>query len=355
MPITRKDRHGKPVIYGRVKLPSGKHREHRCTTWREAVAWEESVKVTQPDTVTGTVSLAALFTAYLDHVQARGMADKTYTEKRQAFRDLLADVKPSLPVQRVTYALIEAHLDGIARRISGAQANRRRKNILAAYSWGVRAFKLPEPCPWRVERYREDKRPKYVPTPEDFWKVHDAAKSPDERAMLFTALHTAARKEELFRMQRSDLDFANRRLRLWTRKRKGGGLEEDWIPMTQALHDCLLRHRLQMGFREHVFVSSRGTPWVSATHLMDSLCDKAGVRRFGFHAIRHLSASMLDGAGVPLSVIQAILRHRSALTTSRYLTSLRGVQASLDGVFDRTKSESPSEPCLAATHLVTHN
>lgn len=43
---------------------------------------------------------------------------------------------------------------------------------------------------------------------------------------------------------------------------------------------------------------------------------------FGFHAIRHLSASILYNLGYEVAVIQAILRHKSANTTERYLRSI---------------------------------
>jgi len=55
---------------------------------------------------------------------------------------------------------------------------------------------------------------------------------------------------------------------------------------------------------------------------MKRLCDKAGVKTFGYHAIRHLTASILYHKGYGVSVIQAILRHRNPTTTNRYLKSL---------------------------------
>ena len=51
--------------------------------------------------------------------------------------------------------------------------------------------------------------------------------------------------------------------------------------------------------------------------LMARVCKRVGVRPFGFHAIRHLSASMMARAGIPLTTIQAILRHKSATTTAK--------------------------------------
>ena len=55
---------------------------------------------------------------------------------------------------------------------------------------------------------------------------------------------------------------------------------------------------------------------------MEKICEKAGVKRFGFHSIRHLSASVLYAAGYTVSTIQKILRHKHPSTTEIYLRSL---------------------------------
>jgi integrase len=55
---------------------------------------------------------------------------------------------------------------------------------------------------------------------------------------------------------------------------------------------------------------------------MKRLCKKAGVKPFGFHAIRHLTASILYRKGYSVAHIQGVLRHQNPNTTSRYLKSL---------------------------------
>jgi len=55
---------------------------------------------------------------------------------------------------------------------------------------------------------------------------------------------------------------------------------------------------------------------------MERLCNRAYVKPFGFHAIRHLTASILYKKGYPLAVIQAILRHANPNTTARDIRSL---------------------------------
>lgn len=59
-----------------------------------------------------------------------------------------------------------------------------------------------------------------------------------------------------------------------------------------------------------------------ASIYMKRLCKRAKVTHLGFNAIRHLSASILAQSNIPLPTIQAILRHKSANTTARYLHSL---------------------------------
>ena len=52
--------------------------------------------------------------------------------------------------------------------------------------------------------------------------------------------------------------------------------------------------------------------------------EKPFSKSFGFHTLRHYSASYLAHRGVPIIVISKLLRHRSVATTERYL---HGVQA----------------------------
>jgi integrase len=56
---------------------------------------------------------------------------------------------------------------------------------------------------------------------------------------------------------------------------------------------------------------------------MRTLCKRAAVKPFGFHAIRHMVASILnDTHKVSEKRIQKILRHQSQRTTEIYLHSL---------------------------------
>ncbi len=63
----------------------------------------------------------------------------------------------------------------------------------------------------------------------------------------------------------------------------------------------------------------------------------AGVKPFGLHSIRHLTASILANAGEPLIRIQAILRHKKLATTERYLHRLTDLKSTMQ-VLSKRKS-----------------
>ena len=65
---------------------------------------------------------------------------------------------------------------------------------------------------------------------------------------------------------------------------------------------------------------------------MGRICKRAGVKPFGFHAVRHLTASILYKKGYEVAIIQAILRHKGPNTTEKYLKTLglEGVRKALE-------------------------
>jgi integrase len=195
---------------------------------------------------------------------------------------------------------------------------------------------------------------------DDFWKVYthveQLSKDGDERTvqdrvMLLAYLHLAARRSELFKSKWSDVDFANSQIRLGTRKR-GGGLEYDWLPLTNELHAQLLmwaERRLAQSTmdKDHMFVclsplpccdDHYGHPFKQRRWTIGRWCKKAKVKPFGWHAIRHLTAMELYRRGYSIKHIQMILRHQRATTTDIYLRRLgvgKGLRETLNNGLSR--------------------
>jgi len=149
--------------------------------------------------------------------------------------------------------------------------------------------------------------------------------------VLFLALFfwvQAARRNEVLFLKKTDLHFDAQEISLWTRKRVGG-LEEDRLPMTVELYNALLQ-QVQTNDSEYVFIDpTTDEPYKKRQHWLENCCKRAGVKRFGFHAIRRLTASILAKNNVPLPVIQAILRHHKISTTDRYIKNLENIRPHL--------------------------
>jgi predicted nucleic acid-binding protein len=63
-------------------------------------------------------------------------------------------------------------------------------------------------------------------------------------------------------------------------------------------------------------------PYKERKKIMRTRCDRAGVRYFRYHALRHFGASLLEQSNVPNGSIQRILGHENRSTTELYLHSI---------------------------------
>jgi len=206
---------------------NGKRKEKVFQTLKEAKRLESEMRKMSDEEWNGSTDTVFLFDwsqAYLDHAKSM-FSEKTYREKRSMFRNFFKHIDPTLPVSELKSSMIMDYLLKQKEQRSGYSANKDRKNLIAAWNWGKIYMNpvLPSHNPCIVRKLPEVRSPRYVPPAEDFWKVYDLAEGQD-RVMLLTFLHTAARRSEVFRLTLSELDFQNNRIRLSTKKRIGGNL-----------------------------------------------------------------------------------------------------------------------------------
>jgi len=134
-----------------------------------------------------------------------------------------------------------------------------------------------------------------------------------------------ARISEINRLTGSDVNLADKYLVLYTRKKKGGHLTPRKIPMTEKLYDVLskrfaVRDKTKPWVFWYTYKSRKSGkvvsgPYVDRKDIMWNLCEKAEVKYFRFHALRHAGASMMDNSNVPIGAIQKLLGHENRTTT----------------------------------------
>jgi integrase len=327
-------------------MRNGKRYYKIFNTKTEALGWESEVrKSPEENLMTPSESLTLLewATKYLEYSKAK-FAEKTFDEKKTIFKRLFKSLDPQLTVDQIRPIQVLNYLRKQATNRSGYAANKDRKNLLAAWNWGIKYLELPSPNPCMTERFPEDRQNRYIPPESDFWKVYEVTAGQD-RIMLLAYLHLAARKMELLRLRWEDVDFFNQRVRIGTRKRLGGSLEYDLLPMTDELFNAMQLHR-QSAKNDWVFPNPEtGEPFVQRQRHMLHICKRAGVKIFGLHAIRHLTASILAQADVPMVTIQRILRHKNLTTTERYIRGLEPVRPALEILSNRN-----SRPTFTTTN-----
>jgi integrase len=194
-------------------------------------------------------------------------------------------------------------------------ANIKLRLIKALFNHGIkREWFLYNPA-GRVEFMPVKKKRKYIPSREDVKKVLAVVKD-EQRNYLLTIINTLARVNEINKLKWSDVydDY----LVLQTRKAKNSNLKERNIPLNKTLQG-ILKDR-----KEGYVFSRRGKPYGYRSKFLKNACDKAKVKQFGFHALRHYGASILANANIPLSDIQEILGHEQITTTAIYIQSLKG-------------------------------
>jgi integrase len=306
---------------------------------REAAQWERDTRkalmegpkesLTTPTALPSVLDWANRYTTYAEKQFTR----QTFTEKKTVFRLFLAFTKAT-KLETITPDVIMRYLQRQNDRRSGFAANKDRKNLAAAWEWGRKYLDgfpvVPNPF-LGIPKFREVRKPRYVPREEDFWKVVKEAQGQD-KVMLLAFFYLGARRGEIFRLKWEDVDFTRNRVRLGTCKTNDGSMRYDWIPLAADLRAALADWQQARPYKTPwVFtcLNDSPSPWHNPGeayrargHFMKNMCERAGVKPFGFHAIRHLHASILFNEGSELSVVQRQLRHTNPNTTARYLRSL---------------------------------
>ncbi len=327
-------KNGKTVWMAQVKIDGMKTRRQFAKK-EDAKTWEVEKKhlaELPPEPTIPTTSLVELANSYLNY--SVKFSPKTYSEKRTAFIRFFKVITPDKAAQDFTKREALEYLQVHFNSKSGYSANKERKNLAAAWNFGIKFLEgFPTTNPFlAVPRFPEMRQNRYVPTEKDFRRVLDAAKGQD-KIMLLTFLHTAGRRGEIFRLQWRDVDFSGKRIRLGTKKRQDGSMEYEWLPMTDELHHALLDHK-QAAINEWVFTQPsgryEGQPYTENRGFPQKLSLRVGVMPFGCHAIRHLTASILANNNVPMIAIQQILRHRKLATTERYVRGMEPVRPHLN-------------------------
>lgn len=341
MPTLRKDRGNawlaRVVVNGKEVdskfFPPGRKKGPEWTAARqwEVQRKEEYLRSQEKRAIlTGSELLLAWGDQYLAHVE-RTMSHSTYTEKKTVMQALFAYCREEniTSVEELTKPMLYQFLADVADERGAKRANVYRKNVLAAWNWaieGVEGFPQAAPVLERIKPFPVDVTDRYVPPEADVIRVLQQVHGQD-LVMLLTYYYTGARRGEVFRLSwERDVRLETGQIRLTDRKGKGGKRRVRWLTMHPELIRALTWWREARPCKvDNVFMqiqndTSMGLPFRQRNHLMPKLCERAGVRPFGFHAMRHKSAA-ITFVGGGLNAAQILMGHSRATTTDIYVRS----------------------------------
>ncbi len=321
------------------------------------------ISKTQPE-LTGTgITFLGLVNRRLDHVKAYN-SKRHYSDYKYMARRWAKEWK-QFECDDIHTEMVRKYLLKRLKDRSAFTANKDLRYLRALFNFAMHPTRdWIKTNPTRgIEFFPTEKRIKYVPSKQDVLRVIMAAE-PETQDYLWTIALTIGRMGEINRLCWQDVDFETSNLTLYTRKKKGGHLTPRRIPMTGKLFDILFRRFSKRDKAKpwvfwHRYWHRTDRQWIDGPYrdrkrVMTTLCKKAGVKYFRFHALRHFGATMLDAEKVPIGAIQRILGHENRTTTEIYLHSVgEGEKYAMDvlekGFSEKSHTESHTETKLGQT------
>jgi len=302
-----------------------------CETKREALAYEAEARkeaAKKEKKRPQGMDLMTFCSRYLDYAVSR-YRPKVYDEKKAVCKRILAAWGSETLASEITTEQAQQYLDEQAIQRSSNAANKDRKNLLAMWNKGIKFFGVKDNPFTLTERRSHDRQLQYTPPSADVLKVLMVANR-QERVFLDAYLQTGARRSEIFRWTWvEDINFERREYRLGTRKTSDGSMQYEWFPMSDDLYESLHWWWENRTIKEspYVFVDDQkgphyGKPYTTRRRFLSGLCKRAGVKSFGFHALRRFVASILADSGKSTNAIRRVLRHKNVSTTELYIQNI---------------------------------
>ena len=250
------------------------------------------------------------------------------------------------------------HSDKDERDISFASINRELAFLKHCYTMAIKWEKIDKNPVKGIKMFKEKSIERYLEEHE-IMALLEACRESKNKALepiVITALNTGMRLREILYLQVKDLDFRNSIINI--EDTKNG--ERGKIPMNDYLK-IILEKYLEGHKHEYVFCRQDGTPFYNIRDAFHAALDRAGIKDFRFHDLRHTFASHLALKGVDLYTIQKLGRWKTLSMVTRYAHLSQQHQqnavSALEGLFENNynsitkklgNGEKPKTPLICS-------
>jgi integrase len=150
---------------------------------------------------------------------------------------------------------------------------------------------------------------------EETYHLIDCSDS-DLKPVIITAVSTGMRRGEIFNLRWKDVDFENGFIKVEKTKNK----ERRDVPIDAHLSETLKGLTESRKKGDFVFLQENGSPLTDRfmrDHFQRAK-EKAGIKDFRFHDLRHTAASLFASGGCDIMSLKNLLGHKSIVMTQRY-------------------------------------
>jgi integrase len=352
---TEPDERGRPrrmtsVAYGYDVRVNGKRERKWDGAWTTPALARAALAEREREIAAGRVArrpertLTELAGEYVAYKTDRGKKS-TPDDARVLATRLLPAFGPDLPVRKLTAPAI-------------AQFERRRMAEVSAYTVALELAVLRHML--RLARrwgYLDEVPEIEMPTkPEGRQRYLDEAeitrllgacrgsRNPHLATIVTIAINSGMRKSEILGLTWSRVDLATSRITLYdTKNGRPRG-----VPVNRAVYDALIALEPDGAKRTGLlFRRADDRAWGKIRTAFESAVERAELKNFRFHDLRHTAASHMVMRGATLKEVQEILGHRTFAMTLRYAhlspAHLRGAVDRLDGLTGSAPAEIPAE------------
>ena len=324
------------VSYGYSVAIAGKQERVVKAEWSRDDARAELVKrleeVGQGRTAPSTTTFRQLAAAYLEFKAASGK--RSMREDRRIMNKRLVPAFGDLRVRDITEPVISRYHHQRIAEVSVYTVSNELSVLRHALRIGRRRGYLVQ-IPDFAMPSKPEGRQRYLDADEikRLLPACATSKNPYLSAIVQLALHLGLRKEELLSLTWERCDLSTGRVTVY--KTKSG--RPRGVPMNADVYRILVTLEpdpdKRVGF---LFRRKNGARWGQIRTAFQGALERAEIKGFRFHDLRHTCGSWLAMNGATLVEIKEILGHADVKTTLRYAHlspgHLRGAVARLEGL-----------------------